>query len=155
MSTKTTTAAIAVAGVLALGAIGGTAYALNQPEPAETPAAVSTETPAPENTVEPTPSVEPTPEATEPHATDAPVTAAPPSADGRPLEGEDAYLYYAGEMVRGFGYEITDADLLAAGAFACEQLDAGAGPFEIKPIDGITEQMNAGVVSVAQDYLCG
>lgn len=56
MSTKTTTAVIAVAGVLALGAIGGTAYALNQPEPTGTSQTADSAPSASEPSASPAPS---------------------------------------------------------------------------------------------------
>lgn len=124
MSTKTTTAAIA--GVLALGAIGGTAYALNQPEPTETPAAVSTETPAPENTVEPTPSAEPTPEATTPVATPEPTYSA----------AEQSYIDLLKQEAAVDGLYPTSSEVLAWGTYSCEQFAAGVDPADINPPTG-------------------
>lgn len=131
---------------------GGTAYALSTadaPAPAETPAAVSTETPAPE-VIETTPAEEPTPDATTP----SPVKVDSPSAEPVPQTREEEFLYYAGETVRGFGYTITDEELLRAGQYTCDQLTAGVSPFNITPIEGAGEGTNGGFVTAAQKYLC-
>lgn len=143
MKTKTTAALV---GVLALAAVGGgTAYALNQPEPVETPAAVSTETPAPEPT-EPVPTAEPTPEATEPVAT--------PTPEPTYTEAESDFLYGAHQVVAGY-VALDDSQLLDYGHAICA--DLAAGTLIGDATSGISELplgADSSYVGVAKAYLC-
>lgn len=132
--------------------VGGGIWGVNAltGEPETEAAPVVTETP--EASTEPveTPTVEPTPEV---EPTSAPVTVEPqPTAE--PLTPEDEYLRASGEIVRGFGYEITDDELMAAGEYTCDVLEAGQSWDGLVVIEGITESMNNGVRAAAAKYLC-
>lgn len=147
MSTKTTAAVIA--GVLALGAIGGTAYALNQPQPTETPAAVSTETPAPENTVEPTPSVEPTPEVTEPVATPTPE----PTTSANTLTEQQSELVQVTQSGALAVLNLDAEQILTLGAEVCEGYAAGETEFWVD-VPGASQEQEHQFRANAKAHLC-
>src|SRR5690606_19116743 len=116
MKTSTLVASIAAGVVIVGGGIWGVNALTGEPDTESAP--VVTETPAASADPVETPAVEPTPEV---EPTSAPVTVEPqPTAD--PLTPEDEYLRASGEIVRGFGYEITDDELMAAGDYSCEKI---------------------------------
>ncbi|WP_345750119.1 hypothetical protein [Microbacterium rhizophilus] len=147
MKTSTIAALGAVLAVAAIG--GGTAYALNQPEPVETPAAVATETPAPAETT-------PAPEATD---TTEPAASAGPSAE--PVETTPAPTYSAAEAelirVTRVGdlrdLAVSDEQILAAAQTACE-VSAAADYAASGDLPGATTEQAAQFWSNARAHLC-
>lgn len=157
---RTTIALTTAAAVVILGGAAAGGYALTSaPEPTETPAAVSTATPTPDVSPEATPTVEPTPdESATPTSTPTPTPekTEPPAEAGPTYTGKEGeFVTWAGEHVRGYGLNITDAELLAYGYSVCDQIrEAGMASPGMIFIPELTASVNAGFGSIAITVLC-
>lgn len=50
--------------------------------------------------------------------------------------------------------DVSDAEVLSAGEYACQELAAGSTWSDIAPIEGATDHVNGTVVKTAEEYLC-
>lgn len=151
---KITGGAIAaiVAGTVILGGAGiGTAIAVNQDdEPASTPTPTISETAEADA---------PTPEATSPLVAETPDATPPADADA-------AFLAYVrGDLLPTSGItDASDADLIAAGHVACDQLADGVAFEDVRVVEGekpgssgayydTSSIMNGAVVNYCPEFL--
>lgn len=100
-----------------------------------------------------------------PSSTPAPIVVTPEPAEstdpgsGKIEDGDAVFLNYARPLTFGLD-SVTDALLIAAGEFACDQMDAGLDRADIVAIEGQTGSEptpgtnNAMVINVAAETLC-